>query len=107
MTTRSVYRLVEILSAAVEAPAQDQDSGVTADYPPLGPLGKILRIRYARTRPSSAAVEVAYRDGWFYIDEKDQATKHYFRLLTTLWSVEIAESTANTAAPVLTIPVSR
>ncbi len=107
MTTRSVYRLVEILSAAVEAPAQDQDSGVIADYPPLGPVGEKLRIRYVRTRPNNAAVDVAYRGGWFYIDEKDQATKRYFRLLTTLWSVEIAESTANTAAPVLTIPVSR
>jgi hypothetical protein len=70
-------------------------------------VGEKLRIRYVRTRPNNAAVDVAYRGGWFYIDEKDQATKRYFRLLTTLWSVEIAESTANTAAPVLTIPVSR
>lgn len=108
MTTRSVYRLVEILSAAIELPEQDQGSGVTADYPPSGPVGNKLRIHYARTKPERAAIAVRHRDGWFFIDDKDQATKRYFRLLTTLWSVEIAESTANTsAAPVLTIPVSR
>jgi hypothetical protein len=45
---------------------------------------------------------------WFYIDEKDQATKRFFRLLGSLLSVAIAESTANaSAAPVLTVPVSR
>jgi hypothetical protein len=53
-------------------------------------------------------VAVKYRNGWFYIDEKDQATKQYFRLLTTLLSVNIAESTGRASAtPVLTVPVSR
>jgi hypothetical protein len=108
ITTRSVYRLVDILSAAVELPEQDQGSGVTADYPPPGPVGQALRVHYAKTRPDNAAVVVQYRGGWFYIDDKDQATKGYFRLLGTLWSVKIAESGGKSpVAPVLTIPVSR
>ena len=108
ITTRSVYRLVEILSAAVEIPEQDKANGVTADYPPLGSVGQELRVRYSRAKPEHAAIAVQHRDGWFYIDEKDKATKGYFRFLTTLWSVEIAESSSNTStAPVLTIPVSR
>ena len=108
ITTRSVYRLVEILSAAVEIPEQDKANGVTADYPPLGPVGQELRVRYSKSKPEHAAIAVQHRDGWFYIDEKDKATKGYFRFLTTLWSVEIAESSSNTStAPVLTIPVSR
>jgi hypothetical protein len=54
------------------------------------------------------AVAVKYRDIWFYIDEKDQATKRFFRLLGTLWSVSIAESAASTSvAPVLIVSVSR
>jgi hypothetical protein len=51
---------------------------------------------------------VKHRNRWFYIDEKDHATKRFFILLGTLWSVTIAESTAKaSAAPVLTVPVSR
>jgi hypothetical protein len=108
LTTRSVYRLAEVLSAAVELPEQDRDSGVTVDYPPVGPAGQALRVHYATTRPEDAAIAVQYRGGWFYIKDNDRATKRFFRFLGTLWSIKIAESTANsTAAPMLTIPVSR
>jgi len=108
MTTRSVFRLVEILSAAVEVPEQDQGNGVTTDYPAPGTIGRQLRIRHAKARPEHATVAVQYRDGWFYIDDHDQATKYFFRLLSTLWSVAVAESAAKSSAPpVLTIPASR
>ncbi|MEN8129633.1 MAG: hypothetical protein ABFS45_05440 [Pseudomonadota bacterium] len=108
ITTRSVFDLLEILSGAVEVPEQDQASGVAVSYPPPGMVGKQLRVRHSRTEPGHASVAVKYRDGWFYIDEKDQATKQFFRLLTTLLSVNIAESTGRaSAAPVLTVPVSR
>jgi len=103
-----VFRLVEILSAAVEVPEQDQGNGVTTDYPAPGTIGRQLRIRHAKARPEHATVAVQYRDGWFYIDDHDQATKYFFRLLSTLWSVAVAESAAKSSAPpVLTIPASR
>jgi len=105
---RSVFRLVEILSAAVEVPERDRGNGAATDYPAPGPVGKQLRIRRATARPEHATVAVQYRDGWFYIDDTDQATKRFFRLLGTLWSVAVAESAAkSSAAPILTIPASR
>jgi hypothetical protein len=108
ITTRSIMRLMEIMSAAIEVPQQDQNNGTTTDYPPLGPLGRKLRIRHAKSKPDRTTVAVQYRDGWFYIDDKDYVTKQFFRLLGALWSVSIAESTAeSSAAPVLTVPVSR
>jgi len=108
ITTRSVFDLLEILSGAVEVPEQDHASGVAVSYPPPGLVGNQLRVRYSRIKPGHASVAVKYRDGWFYIDEKDQATKQFFRLLTTLLSINIAESTSRaSAAPVLTVPVSR
>lgn len=108
ITTRSVWDLVEILSAAIEVPEQDQRNGVAANYPPPGPVGSALRIHSAEARPTHAYVAVKHRDRWFYIDERDQATKGFFRLLSTLWSVTIAESSAKGAAPpVLTVPVSK
>ena len=108
ITTRSVYDLLEILSAAIEVPESDQRDGITTSYPQLGHVGKGLRIACAGTRPEHASVAVKYRNGWFYIDERDQATKQFFRLMGTLWSTTIAESASEvTSAPVLTVPVSR
>jgi len=106
--TRSVFDLMEILSAAVEVPEHEKHSGVATMYPPTGLAGKALRIRHARENPEHAYTRVKHRDYWFYIDEADQPTKQYFRLLSTLWSTMIAESTTKgAAAPVLTVPVSR
>jgi hypothetical protein len=108
ITTRSVWDLVEILSAAIEVPEEDQRNGVIASFPPVGLVGRELRIGHASSRPEHASVAVKHRHVWFYIDEKDQATKQFFRLLGTLWSVTIAESAGKaSAAPVLTIPASR
>jgi hypothetical protein len=108
ITMHSVLNILEILTGAVEVPEQDLTSGVAVSYPPPGMLGKQLRVRYSTTEPEHASVAVKYRDGWFYIDEKDQATKQYFRLMTTLMSINIAESTDSASArPVLTVPVSR
>jgi hypothetical protein len=107
ITTRSVYQLLEILSGAVEVPEQDRASSVAVEYPPSGLVGEELRVHYSRGRPARASVAVRYRDGWFYIDGNDQSTKLYFRLLTTLLSIEMAESAGGATRPVLTVPVSR
>lgn len=107
ITTRSVFNLLNILSGAVELPKKDQADGVATVYPPPGLVGKQLRVRHSRNEPEHASVAVKYRDGWFYIDEKDQATKRFFRLMTTLLSVNIADSTGKSSAPVLTVPVNR
>lgn len=108
LTTRSVGDLMEILSAAIEIPDDDQHSGVAATYPRLGLAGEKLRVHHSTARPEHAAVAVQYRDSWFYIDETDQATKRFFRLMSALWSATIADSASKGfAAPVLTVPVSR
>jgi hypothetical protein len=105
--TRSVFDLMEILSASIEIPEQEKHSGAATMYPPTGIAGKALRIRHATERPEHAYIRVKHRDYWFYIDDTDQPTKRYFRLLSTLWSTTIAESTTKgAAAPVLTVPVS-
>lgn len=106
METRSVFDLMEILSGVVEVPSRDLD--VATRFPESGPVGKRLKVGFSATRPERASVAVQYREGWFYIDERDQSTKLFFRLLTTLLSVTIAEATDTAAStPVLTVPVSR
>ena len=107
IATRSVFNLMEILSGSVDVPEKDRTDGVALPYPPPGLVGKQLRVHHSNDKPKHASVAVEYRDGWFYIDEKDQATKQFFRLLTTLLSVNIAESTDKVSAPILTLPASR
>lgn len=104
VTTRSILRLVEMFSAAVDVPREDLTR--TQAYPPLGRLGDEIRIRYSSGRPESAFLAVRYREGWYYIEDHDLATKRYFRLLSVLWNVAIGEGAATSNAPVLTVPVS-
>ena len=108
LTMRTLLSLVEIMSAAVEVPPEDNSSGVATEFPRLGIAGEDLHIRYSTSRPESAYVAVEHRDGWFYIDERDFTTKRYFKLLGSLWSAAMAKSlNAAQSGPVLTVPVSR
>ena len=107
ITTRSILNMVEILSARMEVPQRDIDDGVVTRYPTVGTLGQKLTVHYSLEEPERAYVAVRHREGWFYIDERDGDTKRYFKLLSSLWSLAVASSTANgPAAPVLTVPVS-
>ncbi len=106
-TTRSIVGLMQLLSAAVDVPQADLDSGAAKRYGPMGPIGTRLHVAFSKDRPEHAAVAVPYRGGWFYIDERDQLTKRFFRLLTTLWTITLNDNTGTARAPVLTVPVSR
>ncbi|MFC1825263.1 hypothetical protein ACFL9T_21340 [Thermodesulfobacteriota bacterium] len=107
ITTRSTYDLIEILRASVEVPPEHGRAGLTINYPPMGLLGKGVRIISSTEKPNNRSLAVKYRGYWFYIDEIDQRTKAFFRVLRTFWSVSIAATSNEKAAPVLTIPVSR
>lgn len=107
-TTRSVYDLVEIFSAAVDIPAADLENGAAISFPPVSSLGRRLHIRRASSKPDTAYVAVKLHQWWYYIDKTDQQTKQFFQLLTVLWSATVAESTAKAQkAPILMLPASR
>ena len=108
ISTRSVWDMVEILAARVEVPEADQRDGIAVQVPRPGRTGQSLHIRYTREEPENAYVAVEYRDGWFYIDERDMRTKRYFKLLGALWSMVMSNAAGQgAAAPVLTLGVSR
>jgi len=108
ISTRSTADLIEILRAAIEIPQAHQRPGLTVNYPPLGLAGKDILIRSSKDKPKTASLAVKYRGYWFYIEETDQPTKLFFRSMRLFWSVSIASSAnPRTAAPVLTIPVSK
>jgi len=106
ITSRSIWGLVEILSAAIEVPPADRLAGITADAPaPAGSMAQ-LSIKFSDQEPGTAAVAVPYRGGWFYISDRDLYTKQVFRLLSALWGGAIAE-TSSKITPLMTVPVSR
>ena len=105
--TRSVYDLVEILASAVEVPPADLAEGVAANYPAPSYVGEKLKINWSQDRPDRAYVAVPFRGGWFFVEERDKSTKHFFRVLTGLWYSAISDSQNPSSAPVLTVPVSR
>lgn len=106
VTTRSVWELVDILAGAINIPEEDMAAGIARRPAKPGMVGRELRIHHSDSKPDNAYVAVAFRDGWFYIDERDLVTKRYFKLLGALWSSTIADTTARHPTPVLTVPVS-
>jgi len=108
IVTRSIWELLQMLAAAVDVPGSDIESGTARPAARVNELGDELHIHYSDARPDRAYVEVPFRDGWFYIDERDLVTKRYFKVLASLWSNAIADATAASSAhPVLTVPVSK
>lgn len=107
ITTRSTLDLIEIMRAAIEVPQEHGGAGLVINYPPMGLPGQGIRIISSTERPKKTSLAVKYRGYWFYIDEADQRTKAFFRVLRAFWSVSIAASADQSASPVLTLPVSR
>jgi len=107
ITTRSTFDLIEIFTAAIEVPQEHALEGLTINSPLMGWPGQGIRIVSSTTKPKNMSVAVKYRGYWFGIDETDQRTKAFFRSLRSYWSVSIAAAADQSAAPVLTLPVSR
>ena len=72
---------MDILAGAIDIPEQDMAAGVARRPAKQGLAGRVLRIHHSESKPDHAYIAVAFRDGWFYIDERDLETKRYFKLL--------------------------
>lgn len=107
ISTRTTLDLIEILRACVEVPDEHMKSNLALSYPPLGPVGKGIKIKSSKSQPSNASVSVPYRSYWYYIVETDHSTKQFFNALRTLWSITIDDSIDAKDVPLMTIPVSQ
>jgi hypothetical protein len=107
LRTRSMWQLFSIAAAAVEVPEEHLQSGLAPRLPRPGAAVESIRIRSSKSRPSGAMIAVKQHGWWYFIDATDAESKLTFRILEALMSVRMAESAAQKAAPVLTVPVSR
>ena len=55
-------------------------------------------------RPENAFVAVKHRGTWFYVDDRDYASKRFFNAVYDLFNMEIAPSSGG-GGPILTVPV--
>lgn len=67
-------------------------------------LGNWFVVRVAKTRPHQAAVAVKYRRHWFYIDDRDPASKPTFLLLRRILALKVQAGGAE-ALPILRLPI--
>jgi hypothetical protein len=99
---------MRVAAAAIDVPEQHLASGTAERFPPAGPVGADIRIGRSKERPANAAVAVAHQGWWFYVDNADRSSKHFFRLMELLVSSHIADvSDRQQLAPVITLPASR
>lgn len=103
--TRSLIEVMGQLAADVQAPPEDVDDGRTFGVPAPTPSTSAtprIAIRNDRSKPDDALVAIRYGERWFWIDDKDVASKRVFTFLMLLGS--LAESTKAGQPPIITIP---
>jgi hypothetical protein len=105
--TRSMLQVLIDVASYVQVPERDLAEGRvqvparTAEQEKLFPA--LLRVHYAAEQPKDGQAHAAirYRDGWYYIDDRDVTSKGVFSFLMLMFSLTESDVAP---APVLTIP---
>jgi hypothetical protein len=104
--TRSYMHIMTTMSAQAEVPSMDVKEGRAT--PGLetegkeGPVHRLVRIHYSKEKPANAFVAVSYRDGWFWIDDRDLKSKRAFAFMMLLFT--LTDNGEKEAMPLITIP---
>jgi hypothetical protein len=115
LVPRSTSQVFFFLSNGVEVPAEHLQCGLV--HPPVDQDGKVFDARAVTAGlievhaskehkpPATAYVAVKYRGYWFYVDDRDAASKATLALMMQL--VRLDFTRPQPAAPLLTLPVGR
>jgi hypothetical protein len=104
MLTRSIIEVLSDISSTVEVPAEHvAEKRVPPTMEPEGEgiKGPLIRIHWARESPGDAFAAVPYRDGWFWIDDRDYQSKKLFSFL--MFVMTLTETGGKEGAPIVTI----
>ncbi len=116
LTPRSTAQVHFFLANGVEVPPEHVASGVIR--PPVAADGTPVDLRavtaglftvhthHGHKPPPCAYVAVKYRGYWYYIDDRDQASKTTFSLVLQLGRLDFANQ-EGASGPFLTLPVGR
>jgi hypothetical protein len=94
------------LGSYIDVPARDIAEGRVFVAPRNEEVERlfpaVLHVHSSESAPKDAHVAVRYRDGWFYIDDRDHQSKAAFNFLMLLFS--LTETGTTQAAPIVTVP---
>ncbi|MBX7103994.1 MAG: hypothetical protein K1X57_07925 [Gemmataceae bacterium] len=115
ITTRSTIQTLFYVSYGVIVPARHYQCGLIKPTAGAGGCGFDWQEMTAglftvhscsgHHRPKCAFTAVRYRDHWYYIDDRDSASKSTFALVCTMTRLNLLGS--RKGGPVLTLPVGR
>jgi hypothetical protein len=111
---RSFYSVLNLLAYGIIVPPTDEEEDrvfTKALYEKAVSEGRAVDLSEKFTvhsskgdRPANAFVAVKHRDVWFYVDDRDYASKRFFNAIYDLFNMEIAPSSGG-GGPILTVPV--
>jgi len=100
--TRSVMKMMLVMAAHAEVPEGDIAEGRAGPGWSNTDPGVKFRIRCSKEKAKDAFVAVPYRGQWFWVDDRDMASKRYLAFLLYLFT--LADTGERGSQPVLTIP---
>jgi hypothetical protein len=104
LNTRSIQQILGELSTGVQVPAQDiEEERATGRGRTIAGPAPLIEIRAGDEKPDDAYVAVRYRNHWFWVDDRDLASKRMFVFLMMFMS--LAETGKPLQGPLLTLPV--
>jgi hypothetical protein len=106
--TRSMLEILIDLSSYIDVPAASASERRTFPTPAPevvngAPVEPLIRIFSSTRSPEDAFAAVPYRQEWYWIDDKDLASKRLFSFIMFLFT--LTETGDKQGAPVITIPV--
>jgi hypothetical protein len=106
--TRSMIEILQEIGSGIEVPQADITSGraLPSPWPENGPPEDrpLVTIHCTTTPPEHAFTAAQYDGAWYWIDDRDFASKGIFTFLMIFFS--LAEAGTPAGAPVLTLPVN-
>jgi len=106
--TRSMLEILSDLSSYIEVPAASAAEQRTFPTPAPEvvngtPVAPLIRILSSPQNPGDAFAAVPYRQQWYWIDDKDFASKRLFSFIMFLFT--LTETGDKPGTPIITIPV--
>jgi len=108
MLTRSVLEILTDLSSYIDVPAANTEQKRTyqAPAPEVAngvPVPPLIRILSSPQKPDDAFAAVPYGKDWYWIDDKDFASKKLFSFIMFLFI--LTDTGDRQGAPIITVPV--
>ncbi len=108
LLTRSVLEILTDLSSYIDVPAANVEQKRTFPSPAPeifngAPVPALIRILSSSQKPDDAFAAVPYGQAWYWIDDKDFASKRLFSFIMFLFT--LTDTGEKQGAPIITVPV--